>query len=70
MIEKIAMSIATELNFTPSRDFDNLVGIDAHIREMDSLLCLESTEVKMVGIWGPCRYWQDNNCQSFIQPAL
>ncbi|KAL1210730.1 putative disease resistance protein [Cardamine amara subsp. amara] len=53
MIEKIAMSISNELNSTRSRDFDNLVGIDAHMREMDSLLYLESSEVKMVGIWGP-----------------
>ncbi|CAA7048562.1 unnamed protein product [Microthlaspi erraticum] len=53
MIEKIAMSISNELNSTPSQAFDNLVGIDAHMREMESLLCLESTEVKMVGIWGP-----------------
>lgn len=53
MIENIAMSISEKLNSTPSRDSENLVGIDAHMREMDSLLCLESTEVKMVGIWGP-----------------
>ncbi|KAG7551102.1 Toll/interleukin-1 receptor homology (TIR) domain superfamily [Arabidopsis thaliana x Arabidopsis arenosa] len=53
LIDKIAMSISYELNSTPSRDSDNLVGINAHMREIDSLLCLESTEVKMVGIWGP-----------------
>lgn len=53
MIEKIAMSISSELNSAPSGDSDNLVGINAHMSEMDSLLCLESNEVKMVGIWGP-----------------
>lgn len=53
MIDKIAMSILDGLNSTPSRDSENLIGIDAHMREMDSLLCMESTEVKMVGIWGP-----------------
>jgi len=47
------MSISYELNSTLSRDSYNLVGIDNHMRELDSLLCLESTEVKMVGIWGP-----------------
>ncbi|XP_056860869.1 disease resistance-like protein DSC2 isoform X1 [Raphanus sativus] len=54
MVEKIAMSISNELNSAASGgDSDNLVGISAHMREMDSLLCLESNEVKMVGIWGP-----------------
>ncbi|CAA0403400.1 unnamed protein product [Arabidopsis thaliana] len=53
LIDKIAMSISYELNSTLSRDSYNLVGIDNHMRELDSLLCLESTEVKMVGIWGP-----------------
>lgn len=53
LIDKIAMSISYELNSTPSQDSNILVGINAHMREIDSLLCLESTEVKMVGIWGP-----------------
>lgn len=54
MVEKIAMSISNELNSAASGgDSDNLVGVNAHMREMDSLLCMESNEVKMIGIWGP-----------------
>lgn len=53
MISKIAKDVSNELNFTSSRDFDHLVGIEAHLAEMASLLCLESDEIRIVGIWGP-----------------
>lgn len=53
MISKIAKDVSNELNFTPSRDFDYLVGIEAHLAKMTSLLCLESDETRVVGIWGP-----------------
>ncbi|XP_010492774.1 PREDICTED: putative disease resistance protein At4g11170 isoform X1 [Camelina sativa] len=53
MILKIATDITNILNFTPSRDFDHLVGMEAHIAKMNSLLCMESNEVRVVGIWGP-----------------
>ncbi|XP_010454017.1 PREDICTED: probable disease resistance protein RPP1 [Camelina sativa] len=50
MISKIVMDVSNEL---PSTDFDRLVGIEAHVKEMKSVLCLTSDEVKIVGIWGP-----------------
>ncbi|CDY26386.1 BnaA02g23840D [Brassica napus] len=53
MFETILSDVSNMLNHTPSRDFDDLVGIDAHIAKMIPLLHLESDEVKMVGIWGP-----------------
>lgn len=53
MMLKIATDITNMLNFTPSRDFDNLVGMEPHIAKMNSLLCMESNEVRVVGIWGP-----------------
>ncbi|CAA7016066.1 unnamed protein product [Microthlaspi erraticum] len=53
MIEKIAEDVLNKLNSTPSKDFDYLVGMKAHMREMISLLYLESSEVRMVGICGP-----------------
>lgn len=53
MIEDIVIHIFRKLNETPTKDFDNFVGIDNHIKEMNSLLCLESEEARMVGIWGP-----------------
>ncbi|KAG7536181.1 NB-ARC, partial [Arabidopsis suecica] len=53
MIEDIVSDIFHKLNETPSKDFDNFVGINNHIAEMNLLLCLESEEARMVGIWGP-----------------
>lgn len=53
MIEKLALDISNALNVTPSKDFDDLVGIEAHIENLKPLVSLESSEVRMVGIWGP-----------------
>ena len=44
------MDVANEL---PSTDFDQLVGIKAHVEKLKSMISLESDEVKMVAIWGP-----------------
>ncbi|KAG2335113.1 hypothetical protein Bca52824_006293, partial [Brassica carinata] len=54
MIKKIATDISNMLNnFTLSNDFDGLVGMGAHLKKMEPLLCLGSAEVRMIGIWGP-----------------
>ncbi|XP_010418177.1 PREDICTED: disease resistance protein RML1B-like isoform X1 [Camelina sativa] len=53
MIEKIARDVSGKLNATPSRDFDGMVGIETHLREMESLLDFDNDEVKRVGIVGP-----------------
>ncbi|XP_023643246.1 disease resistance protein RML1B-like [Capsella rubella] len=53
MIEKIARDVLDKLNATPSRDFDGMVGLEAHLREMQSLLDLDYDGVKIVGITGP-----------------
>lgn len=51
MILKIVADVSNKL---PSTDFDRLVGIEAHVAKMKSMMCLESDdEVKIVGIWGP-----------------
>ncbi|KAG7555646.1 NB-ARC [Arabidopsis suecica] len=50
MISKIVMDVSNEL---PSSDFHRLVGIETHVENMKSMICLESDEVKIVGIWGP-----------------
>ncbi|KFK26018.1 hypothetical protein AALP_AA8G192800 [Arabis alpina] len=50
MILKIVADVSNEL---PSMDFDRLVGIEAHVAKMESMMCLGSDEVKIVGIWGP-----------------
>ncbi|XP_018488401.2 disease resistance-like protein DSC2 isoform X2 [Raphanus sativus] len=54
MIETIVTDVSNKFNdSTTSNDSDSLVGIGTHIREISSLLSLESDEVRMVGIWGP-----------------
>ncbi|VYS49319.1 unnamed protein product [Arabidopsis thaliana] len=53
MIEKIARDVSNKLNATPCRDFDGMVGLEAHLRKMESLLDLDNVGVKMVGISGP-----------------
>ncbi|KAG5403049.1 hypothetical protein IGI04_009168 [Brassica rapa subsp. trilocularis] len=54
MIKKIATDTSNMLNnFTPSNDFDGLVGMGAHWENLKSILCLGSDEVRMIGIWGP-----------------
>ncbi|CAN8325544.1 unnamed protein product [Cochlearia groenlandica] len=54
MIQKLATDVLTKLVRTPSKDFEGLVGMEAHLSQLSSLLCLESDdEVKMIGICGP-----------------
>ncbi|CAN6992375.1 unnamed protein product, partial [Brassica oleracea var. botrytis] len=52
MIEEMANDILVKLNLTPSKGFEDFIGIEDHIADMSSLLRLESEEAKMVGIWG------------------
>ncbi|XP_020879464.1 disease resistance protein TAO1 [Arabidopsis lyrata subsp. lyrata] len=54
MIRNIATDISNKLNNSASSsDFDGLVGMTAHLKKMEPLLCLGSDEVRMIGIWGP-----------------
>nr|AXU93590.1 RPP4/RPP5-like protein [Arabidopsis thaliana] len=50
MVEKIANDVSNKL-ITRSKCCDGFVGTEAHI-EAINLLCLESKEARMVGIWG------------------
>ncbi|KAG7615567.1 Leucine-rich repeat 3 [Arabidopsis thaliana x Arabidopsis arenosa] len=52
-ITTISKDVLEKLNATPSKDFNDLIGMEAHIAKMESLLCLESQGVRIVGIWGP-----------------
>ncbi|XP_010418953.1 PREDICTED: probable disease resistance protein RPP1 [Camelina sativa] len=54
MTENIATDISKMLNhLTPSRDFDHLIGMGAHMERMNGYLRLDLHEVRMIGIWGP-----------------
>ncbi|KAL1194201.1 Disease resistance protein ADR2 [Cardamine amara subsp. amara] len=54
MIEKIARDVSDKLKDTPSRDFDGMVGLEAHLKKVESLLDLGNDGmVKIVGITGP-----------------
>ncbi|CAH8380604.1 unnamed protein product [Eruca vesicaria subsp. sativa] len=53
MMEKIARDVSNKLNATSSRELDDIVGLEAHLLEMLSLLDLDYDGVKMVAISGP-----------------
>ncbi|CAH8278647.1 unnamed protein product [Arabidopsis lyrata] len=53
MIEAIIADVLGELALTPSKDYEDFVGIETHIAKMNFLLHLEAKEVRMVGICGP-----------------
>ncbi|XP_034675196.1 disease resistance protein RML1A-like [Vitis riparia] len=52
LIEEIIADISKDLYSVPLKDAPNLVAVDSCIRELESLLCLPSMDVRMVGIWG------------------
>ena len=52
LIEEIVSGILNDIIHIPSSDAEDLVGIDSSIREMESPLCIESTDFWMIGIWG------------------
>lgn len=53
MIEKIARYVSDKLNVTPTRDFDGMMGLKAHLRTVESMLDLDNDGIKIVGIFGP-----------------
>nr|AXU93529.1 RPP4/RPP5-like protein [Arabidopsis thaliana] len=51
MVEKIANDVSNKL-ITRSKCCDGFVGTEDHLEAIKSVLCLESKEARMVGIWG------------------
>ncbi|KAJ4831150.1 hypothetical protein Tsubulata_000687, partial [Turnera subulata] len=53
LVEKIVEDVWEKLNrMSEFRSLGGLIGIDSHIQNIELLLCLESTKVRSVGIWG------------------
>nr|VDD39662.1 unnamed protein product [Brassica oleracea] len=68
MIEEVAKEVSNMLNKSiPSWDFDRLVGIENHIRQISSLLSLDSDDVRMVGIWGPAGIGKTTIARAFYR---
>ncbi|XP_019089585.1 PREDICTED: probable disease resistance protein RPP1 isoform X2 [Camelina sativa] len=54
MIEQLASRVSDMMNLVPSRNFDNLVGMNAHIENLKRFLRPDdSRNVRIIGIWGP-----------------
>ncbi|KFK38032.1 hypothetical protein AALP_AA3G061500 [Arabis alpina] len=54
MIEKIAIDVSNKLNTTISKDFQDMVGIEAHLEKLQPLLQLNHQDGAMVvAIYGP-----------------
>ncbi|XP_018477158.2 disease resistance protein RML1A isoform X2 [Raphanus sativus] len=68
MIQQIAIDVSNKLNLTPSRDFDGMVGLEAHLTNLKSLLCLQcDDDVKMIGIWGPAGIGKTTIARAFYE---
>ncbi|KAH9727027.1 Disease resistance-like protein DSC1 [Citrus sinensis] len=53
LVKEIAADIFKKLeDMSDSTDLDGFVGLNSRIEEVKSLLCLESRDVRIVGIWG------------------
>ncbi|XP_050228040.1 disease resistance protein RPV1-like [Mercurialis annua] len=54
LIKEIVTYVLEKLDHATPRDFcnDGLVGIDPRIKDVCSLLCLESKDFRVIGIWG------------------
>ncbi|KAJ9675910.1 hypothetical protein PVL29_024736 [Vitis rotundifolia] len=52
LIEEIVRDIWNKLVGTSPSYMKGLVGMESHLDAMDSLLCIGSLDVRMVGIWG------------------
>ncbi|KAG7580621.1 Toll/interleukin-1 receptor homology (TIR) domain [Arabidopsis suecica] len=54
MIEIVTTDISNSLNIsTGSSDFSSLVGMEAHMKNLEQMLYLDLNDVRMIGIWGP-----------------
>ena len=51
-IQNIGEEILRKLSYAFPRDTNGLVGIDYQVKELMSLLAIESNDVRVIGVWG------------------
>nr|XP_048324287.1 disease resistance protein RPV1-like isoform X2 [Ziziphus jujuba var. spinosa] len=52
LVEAVVKDVLNKLNRETSSDLKGLVGIDRQIEQIESLLCIGSQDVRIIGIWG------------------
>lgn len=52
LVQEVVRDLSNRLFSQPSSDAEGLVGIMPHMRSVESLLSMDSGDVRMVGIWG------------------
>jgi len=52
LVSEIVQFILKKLNHTSLGDSKGLVGIDSRIERLKTLLCIRSSEARIIGIWG------------------
>ncbi|KAI5384429.1 hypothetical protein KIW84_071444 [Lathyrus oleraceus] len=52
LVEEVVKYISEQLNHCVSSDYEGNVGIDKHVEKIQTLLHLESSSVRIIGIWG------------------
>ncbi|XP_033131205.1 putative disease resistance protein At4g11170 [Brassica rapa] len=52
LVQEVVRDLSNRLFSQPSSDAEGLVGIMPHLRSVESLLSMDSGDVRMVGIWG------------------
>ena len=57
LIKDIVTDVSNKLFSIYSSDDKNLLGMSSCIKEVESLLCIESFDVHKVGIWGHGWHW-------------
>ncbi|CAA7053876.1 unnamed protein product [Microthlaspi erraticum] len=71
MIEKISRDVSNKLNATISKDFEDMVGLEAHLEKMQSLLHLDDEdEAMIVGICGPAGIGKTTILELYIAGSL
>ncbi|XP_010537832.1 PREDICTED: protein SUPPRESSOR OF npr1-1, CONSTITUTIVE 1-like [Tarenaya hassleriana] len=52
LTKEVARNLSARLSLPSSSGSNEFVGMDSHMRKIEALLCLDSGDVQMVGIWG------------------